>query len=82
MIPVPPKYGRADFAKPSYWPLRGKLDVPKERFISYPGVGKENDPTPLVGWAGWNHLERAQALSSWYSAAVDAGRSAPGDCLR
>ena len=74
VIPVPPKYARTDFAKPSYWPLRGKLDVPKERFISYPGIAKENDPTPLVGWAGWNHLDRAQAISGWYSESADAGR--------
>ena len=74
VIPVPPKYARTDFAKASYWPLRGKLDVPKERFISYPGIAKENDPTPLVGWAGWNHLDRAQALSGWYTESADAGR--------
>ena len=74
VIPVPPKYAPTDFAKPSYWPLRGKLDVPKERFISYPGIAKENDPTPLAGWAGWNHLDRAQALSGWYSESADAGR--------
>ncbi|MBK8460812.1 MAG: hypothetical protein IPL43_12040, partial [Micropruina sp.] len=35
-IPVPPKYVTADFRKPSYWSARGKLDVPKERFILYP----------------------------------------------
>ena len=35
-IPVPPKYATADFQKSDYWRLRGKLDVPKERWISYP----------------------------------------------
>ena len=35
-IPVPPKYASADFLKQDYWRLRGKLDVPKERWISYP----------------------------------------------
>lgn len=48
-IPVPPKYGSADFRKPAYWANRGKLDVPKERFILYPGGGRETDPTPLLG---------------------------------
>ncbi|WP_233558732.1 DUF7008 domain-containing protein [Micromonospora radicis] len=38
-IKVPPKCTSADFAKPSYWRVRGKLDVPKERFISYPKAG-------------------------------------------
>jgi hypothetical protein len=59
-IPVPPKYTSADFLKPSYWRARGKLDVPKERFISYPAdAGTPN----LFGWAGWNHREQAQALT-------------------
>lgn len=62
-IPVPPKYKPADFAKTSYWSNRGKLDVPKERFISYPHAGRDGDPTLLVGWAGWDHREQAQALA-------------------
>lgn len=37
-IKVPPKYTSADFVKNSYWRNRGKLDVPKERFISNPGL--------------------------------------------
>jgi len=61
-IPVPPKYTSADFRKPSYWANRGKLDVPKERFISYPGAGPASDPTLVVGWAGWNHQQQAEAL--------------------
>ena len=65
-IPVPPKYGQADFADKASWRLRGKLDVPKERFIFYPGLGREADPTPLVGWAGWDHLDSARALAAVY----------------
>lgn len=61
-IPVPPKYASADFAKTSYWSNRGKLDVPKERFVSYPGAGPDADPTLLLGWAGWDHRDQAQAL--------------------
>ena len=34
--------------------LRGKLDVPKERFTSVPGGTTDDDPTLLVGWAGWD----------------------------
>ncbi|MFV2102965.1 BREX-2 system adenine-specific DNA-methyltransferase PglX [Micromonospora sp. LOL_024] len=63
-IPVPPKYTSADFAKASYWKHRGKLDVPKERFVSYPGAGRDGDPSLLVGWAGWDHREQAQALAT------------------
>ena len=62
-IPVPPKYTSADFTKPSYWRNRGKLDVPKERFISYPYAGRDGDPSLLIGWAGWNHRDQAQALA-------------------
>ncbi len=63
-IPVPPKYAQADFRKASYWRARGKLDVPKERFISYQPAGPDNDPTLLIGWAGWDHREQAQALAT------------------
>ncbi len=54
-IPVPPKYTSADFGKNSYWQARGKLDVPKERFVLYPQAGRQTEPTPLLGWAGWDH---------------------------
>jgi len=67
-IPVPPKYAIADFLKTDYWRLRGKLDVPKERWISYPHCSTESDPTLLVGWAGWNHLEQATAIINYYDA--------------
>jgi len=62
-IEVPPKYTSADFRKNSYWQARGKLDVPKERFILYPNAGRETDPTPLLGWAGWDHAQQSLALS-------------------
>ncbi|GAA3991941.1 BREX-2 system adenine-specific DNA-methyltransferase PglX [Streptomyces plumbiresistens] len=61
-IPVPPKYSSADFLKTSYWSNRGKLDVPKERFVSYLEAGPDADPTMLLGWAGWDHKDQAQAL--------------------
>ncbi|KIE25823.1 DNA methylase [Streptomyces sp. MUSC 125] len=64
-IPVPPKYTSADFLRPSYWRARGKLDVPKERFVSY---GQSNAATPeLYGWAGWDHREQAQALATYFT---------------
>jgi len=63
-IPVPPKYASADFLKTSYWRHRGKLDVPKERFISYPGASRTGDPSLLIGRAGWDHREQAQALAT------------------
>jgi hypothetical protein len=62
-IDVPPKYQGADFQKQSYWRNRGKLDVPKERFISYPGASPDSDKDSLlIGWAGWDHKDQATAL--------------------
>ena len=71
-IPVPPRYTIADFL-PGSWTHRGKLDVPKERFISYPGAETENDPSLVIGWAGWDHLERARALATRYLTAKRDG---------
>lgn len=65
-IPVPPKYKPTDFLDARYFRLRGKLDVPKERFISYPGCESDDDGEPVYGWAGWDHLQRAQALAALY----------------
>ncbi|WP_115787465.1 BREX-2 system adenine-specific DNA-methyltransferase PglX [Arthrobacter silvisoli] len=61
-IPAPPKYSTLDFQKVDYWKARGKLDVPKERFVLYPGVGREGDSSSVLGWAGWNHRDQAVAL--------------------
>lgn len=63
-IKVPPKYTGADFVKHSYWSNRGKLDVPKERFVSYPDASTDNDSSLLLGWAGWNHREQAEVLAN------------------
>jgi hypothetical protein len=65
-IPVPPKYATKDFQKADYWRLRGGLDVPKERFILYASMERDSDRTPMLGWAGWSHLEQAQALATYY----------------
>ncbi|WP_219814845.1 BREX-2 system adenine-specific DNA-methyltransferase PglX [Rathayibacter sp. AY1D5] len=62
-VPVPPKYKPADFLKINYWSARGKLDVPKERFLSFPGSTLPDDSTALFGWAGWDHAERGQAIA-------------------
>jgi hypothetical protein len=62
-IPEPPDYSPADFQEQPYWRARGKLDVPKERFILYPDANRQGDPTTLLGWAGWDHAEQSLALS-------------------
>ncbi|MEY5026417.1 MAG: hypothetical protein RLZZ244_1945, partial [Verrucomicrobiota bacterium] len=65
-LPVPPKYGSGDFKKALWWALRGKLDVPKERWVLYPGVERNEDPSPVLAWAGWDHAQQAQALAAYY----------------
>jgi hypothetical protein len=65
-IPTPPKYVAKDFKNGDFWRLRGGLDVPKERFILYPGLERDSDRTPVLGWAGWTYLEQARALAAYY----------------
>lgn len=65
-IPVPPKYQSKDFLKSDFWRLRGGLDVPKERWISYPGCERGSDGSLVLAWAGWNHLQQATAVASYY----------------
>ncbi|MDX2710052.1 BREX-2 system adenine-specific DNA-methyltransferase PglX, partial [Streptomyces sp. PA03-6a] len=62
-IDLPTKYKSSDFLRPSYWSHRGKLDVSKERFISYPEAGPDSDSTLMLGWAGWDHKDQALALT-------------------
>lgn len=64
-IPVPPKYKSSDFLKADFWRLRGGLDVPKERFVSFPGAERGADGSLVIAWAGWNHLQLATALAGW-----------------
>ncbi len=65
-IPVPPKYQNKDFLKIEFWRLRSGLDVPKERWISYPGCERGADGSLPIAWAGWNHLQQATALAGYY----------------
>ena len=63
--PPPPKYRSADFLEPAFWRLRGALDVPKERFASFPTMSRDSDLTLLVGWAGWTVLELCKAVATY-----------------
>jgi hypothetical protein len=55
-IPLPPKFEKSDFVKAEYFSLRGKLDVPRERFIIFSDLSP-----PRFGWNGWRDRERALA---------------------
>ena len=65
-IAVPPKYKSTDFLKADVWRLRGGLDVPKERWVSYPGCERGADGSLPIAWAGWDHLQQATALAAYY----------------
>lgn len=65
-IPVPPKYKPADFQKPDYWRLRGSLDVPKERFISFPNCSRDADGSLLIAWAGLSPLQLGTSLATLF----------------
>ena len=67
-IPETPRYVTGDFQSTSFYRIRTKLDVPNERWVSYPHCSTDSDASLLVGWAGWNHLEQATALVAYYDA--------------
>jgi SAM-dependent methyltransferase len=64
-IPVPPKYTSGDFVSSTCWRLRGKLDVPKERWVSFPHC-EGADGSLVIVWAGYDHLQLARAISAYY----------------
>jgi hypothetical protein len=62
-IPLPPKFDKADF-QADYFSTRGKLNVPRERFITF------TDLSPArYGWNGWRDRERALAQVEAYTLA-------------
>ena len=64
-IDVPPKYDSKDFLGSNFWRLRGKLDVPKERWVSFPHC-EGPDGTLVIAWAGYDHLQLARAISAYF----------------
>lgn len=65
-VPKPPNFSSKDFAA-HYWSCRGKLDVPKERFILLPQASDDENPGPLFLWAGWDHLAQAREIAGLLS---------------
>jgi hypothetical protein len=55
-MPVAPPFTRVDYAHANGWNLRGKFNVPNERFIVYDDVAPKR-----YGWGGWTTAERARA---------------------
>ena len=78
--PAVPEFKRGEFSDGTAWKLRGKLNIPRERFIHY----AEFDHTlrraeapdtggPWFGWAGWDAAQRADALAFLLDRANRAG---------
>lgn len=65
---VPSEYSQGsrgkstDFLRHEYWQLRGKLDVPHERFIAFTEVPGREGVETILGWAGWTPLQRLKAI--------------------
>ena len=81
-IPLPPRYTRSDFRSATAWKHRDALDVPRERFVLVPHAERGADPSPVVGWAGWDERDLARALAARVmelreQEAVDAERVTP-----
>jgi hypothetical protein len=62
-IPLPPKYDKGDFQADAF-AVRGKLDVPRERFIRFDDLRIR-----AYGWNGWRDRERAIAQAEAYALA-------------
>jgi len=74
------EFKSTDFSDAAAWRLRGKLNIPRERFIRYAGfdhtLSGANAPEtggPWFGWAGWNGVQRAEALADLIERASRAG---------
>jgi hypothetical protein len=55
-IPLPPKFDKNDFLRGEFFSIRGKLNVPRERFILFADLSPNR-----FGWNGWRDRERALA---------------------
>lgn len=55
-IPLPPKFDKSDFLRGEFSSIRGKLNVPRERFILFADLSPNR-----FGWNGWRDRERALA---------------------
>lgn len=78
--PPVPEYSSTEFSDATAWRLRGKLNIPRERFIAYAefdhtqrGSNAPNSEGPWYGWDGWDAGQRADALAFLLDRANRAG---------
>jgi hypothetical protein len=70
---APPTYIQADFLKPDYFRHRGKLDVPRERFVAFTEAPRRDEGSTTYGWAGWSPSQRLKAMLAMDEEFEDAG---------
>jgi len=77
---ITPQFARKDFSGATAWKRRGKLNIPRERFIHYAefdhtgrGADAPDSGGPWFGWAGWDSGQRADALAFLLDRANRAG---------
>jgi hypothetical protein len=73
---APDKLTKADYSKGSYYDCRGKLSLPQERFIGFPYCERDGDGSLVLGWAGWDHIQRATAVVAYFDARKREGWAA------
>jgi hypothetical protein len=70
---APPVYSATDFLDAKIWQLRGKLDVPSERFVALTEVPGRSGIETLYHWAGFQGLHRLKALLAIDEELEDSG---------
>ena len=72
---APPTYGADDFRDAVTGRLRGRVDVPRERFVRFPSASRDGDSAETLGWAGWDHAQQALALATLIQSGEQKGWS-------
>jgi hypothetical protein len=60
----PLRYEEEDFLEKRFFDLRGRLDVPRERFTAFTEIPGRSRAEALYGWAGWSPAHRLKAILS------------------
>jgi hypothetical protein len=72
-IEKPPEFVADDFLRAEFYSVRGKLNVPRERFIAFQDLSP-----PRYGWNGWRDLDRGLAqVEAFTEAESDAYNPLP-----
>ncbi|MCL2823275.1 MAG: BREX-2 system adenine-specific DNA-methyltransferase PglX, partial [Polyangiaceae bacterium] len=59
---VPPAFDVTDFHRRDFYRHRGKLNIPRERFIVFTEDSMHRRSLPLYGWAGWTAVQRINVI--------------------